>query len=54
MRAEYREEPCKAALNRGKGMAFAFGMWILPFGFFMILGYGSATYRSTPEELYGV
>ena len=37
----------------GKGMGFAIGMWILPFVFFLILGFGSATYRSTPEELYG-
>jgi hypothetical protein len=37
----------------GKGMAFAIGMWILPFVFYMILGYGSARYRSTPEEIYG-
>jgi len=26
MRAEYREEPCKAALNRVKGMAFAWSL----------------------------
>jgi Family of unknown function (DUF5684) len=37
----------------GKGMGFAIGLWILPFVFFMILGFGSATYRSTPEEVYG-
>jgi Family of unknown function (DUF5684) len=37
----------------GKGMGFAIGLWILPFVFFLILGFGSATYRSTPEELYG-
>jgi hypothetical protein len=36
----------------GKGMAYAIGLWILPFVFFIILGFGSATYRSTPEELY--
>jgi len=37
----------------GKGMGFALGLWILPFVFFVILGFGSATYRSTPEEIYG-
>ena len=37
----------------GKGMGFAIGLWILPFVFFIILGFGTATYRSTPEELYG-
>ena len=26
MRAEYREEPCKAALNRVKGMPFAWSL----------------------------
>ncbi len=26
MRAEYREEPCKAALNRVKGMAFSWSL----------------------------
>ena len=26
MRAEYRKEPCKAALNRVKGMAFAWSL----------------------------
>jgi Family of unknown function (DUF5684) len=38
----------------GKGIGFAIGLWILPFVFFIILGFGSATYRSTPEELAGV
>jgi len=38
----------------GKGMGFAIGLWLLPFVFFVILGFGSATYRSTPEEIYGV
>jgi hypothetical protein len=38
----------------GKGMAFAIGMWILPFVFFLVLGFGSATYRSTAEELYNL
>jgi Family of unknown function (DUF5684) len=37
----------------GKGIGFAIGLWILPFVFFLILGFGSATYRSTPEEVYG-
>ncbi len=37
----------------GKGIGFAIGLWILPFVFFIILGFGSATYRSTPEELLG-
>ncbi len=33
----------------GKGIGYALGLWILPFVFFVVLGFGAAEYRAHPE-----
>ena len=37
----------------GKGAGYAVGMLLLPFIFFPILGFGSATYQGSPHQLAG-
>ncbi len=36
----------------GKGAGFAIGLIFLPFIFFPVLGFGSATYQDVPEPLF--
>ncbi len=37
----------------GKGTGFAIGLWLLPFIFMMILGYGSSTYDGSGDQRRG-